>query len=248
MSIYSAKYRLSSCKVDKELLKELEDYILREAEKYLSGSDSLKEKIDFVSMKKEMYHFSIQGKGSITKYESVEKYEGTKLPDRTSIVALEFSSIVDKFFLIKVNFHSSISEHPVLKVAISDIKAKEICKPIADGIIQIVKEHRNSNYLFHNRTVQIGFLLLYTMYCIINFFILNYTQGPYILANSMIYDYIFVCMIFWFLISIFLRKYTSFDTKRQKVINISYIVFTLMYFSIVVLLFSRLLSKLYGPF
>lgn len=197
MSIYSTKYRLSSCKVNRNLLLEIEAYILQEAEKYLAGSGGLKEKINFDAMKKEMYHVHLQGNDGAVRYESIKELESGKLPDGTTNIILDFSSLSDQFLHIKVNFHSSISEHPAAEVSVSDLNGREISKQIAEGIKTIVKKSRNYNNIFHNRLLQIGLLFLYAFYWLVKFVIMEYTRWdePLSLAYNILFAEVFSMVI-----------------------------------------------------
>lgn len=251
MSIYSAKYRLASCKVNVKMLKEIEKYILFEAEAYLLKGNKTKDITGYETISKEMFHVNIEGKDDSVRYSSTEEYKGKRLPDGTKSVTLEFSSMVDKFFHLKVIFHSSISEHPVLEIAMADRNAKEECKPIAAGIIRIVKEHRNTNYLFHNRFVQIGLLFLYTFYNIYTF--LNLTgyietdPSALSLAYFIIFSNSFGLFILWYIVSIFMRRYTTFDTGRQKIINISYYIITALFVLVIGYYLYHVYSMMYSP-
>jgi hypothetical protein len=246
MSIYSTRFRLASCKVSKELLREIEIFILKEAENYFTTGENAKGKDGFNALKKELYHVFIEGKDDSQKYSSIEEYSGDKLPDGTRAVVLDFSSIVDKFLHIKVTFHSSISEHPVLEIAMSDMRAKEVCKPIADGIISIVKQHRNFNSLFHNRIVQMGMLFLFAIYTFILYSMLCIipVDEPFILVYNFIFIMALGLFVFWFIISIFMRRYTTFDSDRQKYINIGYYLFTIVWFLFIAAIVYNRVSKI----
>lgn len=246
MSIYSTKYRLASCKVSRELLCEIEKLILNEAEKYFAAGDDAKGKADFNALKNELYHVSIQQKEEAQKYSSIEEYKDDKMPDGTKEVVLDFTSIADKFLHIKVVFHSSISEHPVLEIAMSEMRAKEVCKPISDGIIKIVKKHRNCNHIFHNRIVQMGMLFLFAIYTFVLYSMICIipVETPHVLVYNFIFIFAFTLFVFWFIISIFMRRYTTFDSERQKNINIGYYLFTIVWFLFIALLIYDRVSKI----
>jgi hypothetical protein len=249
MSIYSTKCQLTSCKVNLELIRNIEKFILARGNEYLLKLENGKNEAVNEAAAKEMYHLYIQNKNESIKYSSIEEYKEEKFADGTNSVILEFTSMVEKFFHLKVTFDSSISGHPVLELAMVDRNAREICKSIEESITKIVKGHRNINFLFHNRFVQIGLLLFYTVYNVWNYFMLfspsdSYTD-PLSLAYFIIFSFAFVVFILWYIVSIFLCRFTTFDTNRQKIINISYYVITVISFLIIAYYLYRIFSHIH---
>jgi hypothetical protein len=232
--------------VSRGLLCEIEKLILDEAKKYFTTGEGAKGEAELDALKKELYHVSILQKDEVSRYSSIEEYDEDKMPDGTKEIVLDFTSIVDKFFHIKVIFHSSISEHPVLEIAMSEMRAKEVCKPIADGIIKIVKGHKNYNHLFHNRIVQMGMLFLFAIYTLILFSLLCITpvDDPLVLAYHFVFIFAFTLFVFWFIISIFMRRYSTFDSDRQKNINIGYYLFTAVWFLFIAYIVYERLSRI----
>jgi len=237
MSIYSEKYRLNSSKVSVILLGELENFILSEAEKYLSKAEGAKEKINFNSIKGEAFHIFISGNEESKKYSSIKEYENDKLPDGTKTVVLDFSMYKEALLHIKIQFHSSISEHPVLEISVADVKAKEVCNHLSEGIIKIVKGRGNWNCIFHNHPIQIGLLFLYALFNVINYSYIFSPEmdNPFVLAYNIIWAAALGLVVIWFLVSIFVRRYTSFDSKKEKMVSIGYYVFTAFYFALIII-------------
>lgn len=245
MSVYSAKYRLISCKVTKELLKDIEGYILAEAKALVDGGS------DEALSVNERFHLIIESREGNISYKSIDDYEGDKLPDGTKSVILEYASVAGKYFHIKVVFHSSFSEHASVEMTLADNKAKNTVDRIARVIKEMAKEKRTFSFLFHNRGVQVGLLFFYALYTVYTFFRMNIWPdeniSPYVLADFIHFGLFMGAVGIWFIFSIFMRKYTKFETPREKMVTIVYYGITLLYFLTIILYFYVRISEMHAP-
>ena len=243
MSVYSAKYRLVSCKVTKNLLKDIESYILAEAKALIDGTSA-----EALSVN-EKFHLIIETGEGTGSYTGIDAYEGDKLPDGTKSVILEYAAVAGKYFHIKVVFHSSFSEHASVEITLADNKAKNTVDRIARVIKDMAKEKKTLSYIFHNRGVQLSLLFFYALYNVYIFFRLNIwpdeNLSPYILVDFVLFSLFVGAIGLWFIFSIFMRKYTKFETPREKIVTISYYGITLLYFVIIALFLYGKLAEIH---
>jgi len=227
MSIYSVKYRLSSCKVTKKLVSELKSEILFQAKEYLQIPDG---------EVRELLHIMIKEKDNPARQMNQVDFSEERFPDGTKEVIIDSASLVEKFLHIKITFHSSFSEHPLLEISMSDLRAREICEKISDSIKEIVRKYRNSNYAFHNRYIQVGLLALYVIYNVWNYFGIIGWLSPdpdaLSLAKTIIFSFVYAIFVLWFIVSIFMKKYITFDTGREKLYVYCYYLVSLVLFII----------------
>jgi len=239
MHTFFAKYRLTSCLVDKELIADIEKFILSETKEYLTSVENESNKTDLDSMREEMFHIYIQTKSDSQKYSSIADFAEDIFPDSVHTIVLDFNSYKNVFLNIRVIFHSSFSEHPVVEISMKAGNAKEICARFGTGIKSIVSRKRNTNHWYHNRTLLLSLLLVYTLWNVINYYVLTFTPSasPMHLANNILFNFLFALLTVWIIISIFLRPYITFRTARQTIISLGYNVFSILYLMILIVLF-----------
>lgn len=239
MNSFFVKYRLTSCIVDKELIAKIENFILAETKEYFSSLEREDEKSDFDSMKEEMFHIFIQSKSGSQKYSSINDFPDNIFPDSIHTLILDFNSYKTVFMNIRVIFHSSFSEHPIVEITLKGKNAKEISVRINSGIKSIVYGNRTTNHWFHNRTLLLSLLLIYTLWNVINYYVLTFTPSasPMHLANNILFNFLFALLTIWIIISIFVRPYITFRTTRQTMITIGYNIFSILYLLIIFVLF-----------
>ncbi len=239
MHTFFVKYRLTSCLVDKELIADIEKFILSETKEYFSSVENEADKTDFDTLKEEMFHIYIQTKSDSQKYFSINDFADNIFPDSVHTIVLDFNSYKNIFLNIRVIFHSSFSEHPVIEISLKAANAKEVCARFGAGIKALVYSKRNTNHWYHNRTVLLSLLLVYTLWNVINYFVLTFTPSgsPLHLANNILFNFLFALLTVWIIISIFVRPYITFRTSRQTIISIGYNIFSILYLLIIIVLF-----------
>jgi len=146
---------------------------------------------------------------------------------------------------IRVLFHSSFSEQPSVEISLKGQNAKEICSHFGAGIKSIVNKKRTSNHLFHNRALLLSMLLVYTVWNVINYFVLAFTSSasPAHLANNILFNFLFALLSVWVILSIFMRPYITFRTSRQTILTIGYNAFSILYFAAIFVLFYHNFRK-----
>jgi hypothetical protein len=243
MNTYSVKYRLTSCIVDKELLQEIEKYILAETREYF---ESLEQDGDAGAIdNQDLYHVFIQAKEESYRLASIDEYDDDILPENVQTVILDFNSYKSIFMNIRVLFHSSFSEQPAVEISLKGQNAKEICSHFGAGIKSIVNKKRNTNHLFHNRALLLSMLIVYTVWNVINYFVLTFTQSASLahLANNILFNFLFALLSVWVILSIFMRPYITFRTSRQTILTIGYNFFSILYFAAIFVLFYHNFRK-----
>ena len=229
MSIYSVRQRLSSCRVSTGMLADIEKQILKEADRfYLTHPD------DAGGAHSKECRLLIKTKGRTAEYSSVTQLGGGKLPEGIEELIIEYSSMYLQLFHIRIIFHSSISERPVLEISAADAGAKDTVSSIAAVISDAVKEHRNYSSFFHSHFVQLSLLFLFALYWMVDFYLYNYTNyfEPMWLAKNIMLSAGLSLFAVWYIISIPVRRFTTFDTGKQKMINAGHWVFSLLYFAV----------------
>ncbi len=243
MNTFSAKYRLTSCLVDRELIAEIEKYIFEETKSFFADSDI--ESGAFEAGKGEMYHIFIQTKSGSIRLASIDEFDEEMFPDNIQSIAVDFSSYKNIFMNIRVLFHSSFSEHPSVEIFIKGEHAKENAVRLGSGIKSLVSAKRTTNHWYHNRTLLLGMLFVYTVWNVINYFVLTVTPSatPMHITNNLLFNFLFAMLTVWIIVSIFVRPYVTFRTGRQTIISLGYNVFSVLYFIILIVLFYNNFRK-----
>lgn len=239
MNTFSVKYRLTSCVVDKELITAIEEYILKETANYFSAVENEDGGKGVEYSKEEMYHLLIQSKNESTRYNSINDFDDDLLPDSVQTVILDFNSYKNVFMNIRVIFHSSFSDHPAVEISMKGQNARELCSHLGTGIKSLVFRNRTTNHWFHNRTLLLSLLLIYTLWNVANYFVLTFTPSasPVHLLNNILFNFLFALLTVWIILSIFLRPYVTFRTSRQTIITLGYNIFSILYLLIIIVLF-----------
>lgn len=245
MNTFFVKHRLTSCTVDKELIAGIENFIVNEAKEYLSSVEVNGEAIGLDAPVEELLHIIIQSKSGSDKLSSISEYIDPFLPDDLQTVIIDFNSYKNAFLNIRVVFHSSFSEHPVIEISMHGENLRETAANFVSGINALVNKKRNNNHWFHNRTLLLSILFVYTLWNIMNFFMMNFSQGtgPAVVYNNILFNFLFALLTVWIIISIFLRPYITFKTRKQGIITLGYSVFSLIYLLMVIVLFYTNFNK-----
>lgn len=245
MNTFYVKDRLTSCVVDKKLVADIEGFIINEAKEYLSSVEINGEKIGLDSPVEDLFHLSMHTTAGTRNYSSINDYDEEYLPDNLQSIILDFNSYKNAFLNIRVIFHSSFSEHPVLEISMHGQDREEVGERISSGIKNFVNKNKNNNHWFHNRTLLVSLLFLYALWNVINYFMINFNngQGPAVVYNNLLYNLLLALLTLWFIASIFIRPYVTFRTLKQNIISVGYNVFSMLYLLIVLVLFYNNFQK-----
>ena len=245
MNTYSVKHRLASCTVDLDLIARIEKFIIEEAKDFLSSVEVDGEMIGLDSPVEDLYHVFIQTKTESLKYSSISEYTDDFLPDSVHTIILDFNSFKNAFLNIRVLFHSSFADRPVLEIYMNGHNLKETCAHFADGIKKIVNTKRNTNHWFHNRALLLSLLFVYALWNVANFFMIHSGsgEGAMILSNNILYNFLFALLTVWIIISIFVRPFITFNTRKQNIISLGYNLFSMLYLMLIVVLFYNNFNK-----
>jgi hypothetical protein len=245
MNSFFVKNRLTSCVVDKKLVADIERFIIDEAKEYLSSIEINGEEIGLDSPVEDLFHISMQTTAGTRNYASIAEYSEDYLPDNLKTIILDFNSYKNAFINIRVMFHSSFSEHPVVEISMHGQDREETGMRISNGIKKIVNRNKNNNRWFHNRTLLVSLLFLYALWNVINYFMINFNDGhgPTVVYNNLLYNLLLALLTLWFIASIFIRPYVTFRTLKQNIISVGYNVFSMLYLLIVLVLFYNNFQK-----
>lgn len=245
MNTFYVKDRLTSCVVDKKLVADIEKFIIDEAIEYLSSIEVNGEPIGLDSPVEDLFYVTMQTKAGSRKYSSINDYGEEYLPDNLQSIILDFNSYKNAFLNIRVIFHSSFSEHPVLEISMHGQDREEVGVRISSGIKKFVNKNKNNNHWFHNRTLLVSLLFLYALWNVVNYFMINFTNGhgPAVVYNNLLYNLLLALLTLWFIASIFIRPYVTFRTLKQNIISVGYNVFSMLYLLIVLVLFYNNFQK-----
>jgi hypothetical protein len=245
MNISFVKNRLTSCVVDKKLIADIEKLIIDEAKEYLSSIEVKGEKIGLDSPVEDLFHISMQTKTDSLRYSSINEYKEDFLPDNLQVLIMDFNSYKDAFLNIRVIFHSTFSERPLVEISMHGPKLQAEGARIAGGIKMLVNRNKTTNHWFHNRILLLSLLFTYALWNVVNYFLINFTgsTGPMVVYNNLLYNLLFALLTIWIIISIFVRPYVTFRTMKQNIIAVGYNVFSFLYLLIVLVLFYNNFHK-----
>lgn len=245
MNTFFVKSRLTSCVVDKKLVADIEKFIIDEAIEYLSSIEKNGEQIGLDSPVQDLFYITMQTKAGSRKYSSINDYEEDYLPDNLQTIILDFNSYKNAFLNIRVIFHSSFSEHPVVEISMHGHNLEETGARISNGIKKFINRKKNNNHWFHNRPLLLSLLLLYALWNVVNYFLINFTNstGPMALYNNILYNLLFALLTIWVIGSIFIRPYVTFRTQKQNIITVGYNIFSMLYLLIIIVLFYSNFQK-----
>ena len=149
MATYSIDHRLPSCAVNKDLLADIETYVLQK----WSSLNEDKGACSFV--------FSITDSVGSEDMGSVKDYRFHLLPDDVKEATLEVKG--DPYPTIRVSFRT-VSIGSDVKIVVNDQNARELARGILTGILDIVGPFKTRNHIFdpNNPFLLISFLLLTT--------------------------------------------------------------------------------------
>ena len=140
MSEYSAKEALPSCDVEKDLLADIEGYILRKASEISSnGGDIIRKR----------YYFSVEEERGTETLDSTSEYRLSHFPDDTKSIILDLDLLASKCHLsIRLSFN--VERHfSYMKVRCDGDSAREIVLGLTAGLHNIIKPYVNRNAMFH---------------------------------------------------------------------------------------------------
>ncbi|SRR5579875_1274708 len=157
---YSSETRLTSCSVEKELLQELEDYILRKAKEleqslteneYCPKGLSANESYGF-------YTFTIEDSTGVEELSSVADFHLQYFPNDTKQVTPYYHSGASNNLRIKVKFGKEYYSQTDLSITYTGDAAREIVTGLASGVQQIIRPYRRLSYIFNHAFHQWHFI------------------------------------------------------------------------------------------
>lgn len=209
MTTFDLEQRLPSCLVSRELLASLENYLLREMPERL-GSEAVGEKWE--------YGLSITDNLGTESLANISGYTPPLFSDSTTVVNLRWSSswgapmrlvvavrFDDRYFLSR------------LSVTCSALTARETAIGVRDAIFRIIGVHKTNNWVFNPFEVPITGLYAAMIAIVLTF------GGGAIIRDRRTYGVALLSVASvaaWVSISaMYLRRYTSFDSRRQRMFD-----------------------------
>jgi len=197
-TLYSIERPLLSCNVDKRLLSDIENYLIRKA-KFL-------EQLDSETTWK--YRLTINDKYGTEDLPSIENFKFSHFPDDTRSITSVVGSLGNEISL-RFNLDKDFS---LLKIAVKSENSRQIVEGIAAEIFQLLNSYKTNNGFFHPPLV-IGFLIDFAA---LAFFFLAIIFS---LSKSLEASTAFSLAGFILLGYILFKKmkpYTTFDTRQNQ--------------------------------
>lgn len=197
--------RLDSIKVDKTILKEIENYCFLKLPDYLTISE---EQI------KLLFSTKINETNGEQNIDTIDNYEFSQFPDDTIYITTGFfyrDPVRDSSYYLNICF-SKEYYHSIIMIEIKSEYAKEKAIGINDHLLRIIYQNKTSNFLFHPTTLASGILFGLGI-CSLPFSLIFVNYNIKLTILTLILSSLLLLYLF-FLKS--LKPYCSFDTNRQN--------------------------------
>lgn len=205
MNEFSLRKDIPSVKVSKELIEQLEKYILKDVSEII-GIDS--------QLLKDNYTIEISDKLGSETFKSISDYSLNRFQDGTENIKFGFSLYNPLNFRLKLSFDAYKSSSKI-DLSIKSIKPREKVNGIYNGILDRLKIHKTYNRHFHNSYVLGGFSVLNGIIFTIS--LIQFSKG------NLIVSLILLLLAIGSIITIInignLKPYSEFDTNNQTINN-----------------------------
>jgi hypothetical protein len=148
MQVFELKRKLPSCKVDKELLVTLEQYLIEQAQQVFGLTEDAA---------RSEYKLSIEDSFGTGTFSSAREFLNDKFPDTTSSVRIILRPWRSPHLTIIVYFHRE-SIHSAIEVIADGPQARERAIGCYDGILGLLDSRRTGAWFFHPPALVQGML------------------------------------------------------------------------------------------
>lgn len=209
MSQFKLEKQLPSCAVGKDLLRELEAYLLSKA-RALAGEEALEEALE----EGRYFCVCIHDDLGVETISSVEKIPGGQFLDSTSQVALELDLRYGKTSFpleVRIRFDKDRS-FSKLTISYSGDDARSVVAGLHDGVLRLVLSVKNRNGFFNPPTMLEGALWIATSLPLF----IGLAIEKIIPAGFAMGVFVTALMYAYLIAGKRLRPYTAFDTPSTE--------------------------------
>ena len=203
---YSCHKQSPSCHVTKELIANIEKYLLEKVPGKLNIDESAL---------RERYYIRIDERGASTIVSPISEYLFPQFPDRTEGLVMGFSLFRPTRCEVQVRFTGDRSGSQI-SVAAEGPNSRAVASEICEDIASIVAPHVNKNWFFHlGIAVQ---LLLGTLFGVVVGLLIS-------LINNDRWGSVVACflllaaLLVYFAAGRWIRPYSSFETARSRALD-----------------------------
>jgi len=145
---------LPSCRVSKNLIKQLENYLLIQMPKILK--DDVKRMVTVMGKRPEelrRYTLSIMEGSDLREYATIAKYSGEKFHPKTRRATLKYHLGIPVLVEVAIRFDEG--EAPVVEISTVHQAGKKLCTHVLKNLRGIIQNWSNKNSVIHNRVMQV---------------------------------------------------------------------------------------------
>lgn len=146
---------LPSCRVSRNLIKQLENYLLIQLPKILK--DDVSRMVTVMGKRPEelrRYSLSIREGEDVREFASIAKYPDEKFHPKTRRATLKYQLGIP--VLIEVVIRFSAAEAPVVEISTIHQGGRKLCAHVHNNLRGIIQNWSNRNSVVHNRVVQVA--------------------------------------------------------------------------------------------
>lgn len=198
---FTLRRKISSCLVTRDLLSQLEHYILVDLSKIIKVP---KQKLA------ETYQISITDKIGEESIDSIIKYIPSLFPDSTLRIKIQLRNYRDRQFFLSINFHKDKFLADI-EIEHEGNNAREVVFGVYEKINGIIKMNKTINWAFNFGIGTETFLFLF---CWASGFslLLNILDSD--VKYTILWLMVFILCVSYFIISRWLKPYISFDSRN----------------------------------
>ena len=205
MSRFELEKLMPSCDVSKELISQLEDYIIEQA-----SQNSM------VDRKKvaDNYSVTLDDNFGVEEISSIKNYIPSAFPDSTSQISMSlwiYQRETEKPLKITIRFNRD-KIYCKMSIGYTSDNAREIVLGLYEGIKRLIDPHRNSNRLFHPHPILKGALfgvIWIPLMLIVQFLNNNDTPSALLSLGGF-------CLLLLYFVGGKLKPYISFDSRSSQ--------------------------------
>jgi hypothetical protein len=197
MSTYSLRTKLPSADAPKDLLQDIETYILRKAGELTS--------LDETNLRAD-YHVSIRDSIGEDRVATLADFNLTRFPNDTQ-------AIIFQYWALPTRITVSLGKHDArLDVLISNQNAKEIAYGMRVEMLRLFDQNRNSNGVFHGAARQaiMGIIAFFS------FYLARFTFGAHGSRYRLPFFVVGVCAASFVATGLVFKPYCVFPTRRNE--------------------------------
>jgi hypothetical protein len=209
MQSYIKQLPLGTYLVSTSLLKRVESYLLNDVPEILDWPNSDTSEV--------MISISIFDYFGEEKLRSIDQYKHSQFRDDTNGITVQYElKLHDKEIKITLRFGTEAKSSDI-SIHLTDQKAREKVSAIEEGIFDVLDQTKTINWFFHPIEYVAGAIILTATICGILAWDSNYA-----ITTKFYLGMVFWLTIIYFIIYQFLKRYSTFDTNKQKHLNVIY--------------------------